>query len=532
MPSAPLPFGPVLETSSEEISGGSPEAFNVLVDIRGTLRKRPGLRAYTGVAPSTAIDAGGVLGLYLTDKRTAHTSGSDVVSGVHPGVLYAVGATVQASGSGHPRGRNVYRVAGGTATLLTGTTDEDRLKADALADTRQPRPQFVETEALLVMAGGDEIAKVDIRPETFSAPNFTTNADYHDISLLGGCPPLASFILTNSSRILANDTQLDQTKIRYSDISQGIVSFAGHESWDPSPGAAGFVTAEAKSDSIVAIAENTNDIYVFGRRNLQIFLPDGGTTFAPTTALELGCLAPYSPVKIDDGYVWLDHTTRFVKSNGGQFDDIGASIQATLDQLSTPEDCYGYRFSESFADCLVFRFEADEQTLVWQAGVGWAKWAQFNDATQEWDQFPVLSHHQRSDGGLNVVGMEDGTIRVLSLDADDDLGTPIVAYAKTGFLDRDSDERKTCVSVSLTFKLTPNMSPVTCYLDYRDDLSDEWNSIPIQLSTADGNLTPTIPITSLGVYYRRQWLFRFPETGDMKLIRAVEKFKVQGSEES
>ncbi len=246
--------------------------------------------------------------------------------------------------------------------------------------------------------------------------------------------------------------------------------------------------------------------------------------------MEAGCLAPYSVVKIDDGYVWVDHQTRVVKSNGRELNDIGSSVQFTLDQLSTPEDCYAYRFSDSFADCLVFRFEEDEQTLVWQAGVGWARWAQFNEATQEWDQFPVLAHHQRADGGLNVVGLEDGTIRLLSLDADDDLGDPIVAYAKTGFIDRESDERKQVVEVALTFKLPPNMSPVTCYLEYRDDLSDEWMSLPIELSTSDGNLTPTIRIRSLGVYYRRQWLFRLPETGDMKLVRATEKFEVEGQE--
>ncbi len=531
MPSAQLPFGPVLETSSEEIAGASPEAFNVLVDTRGTLRKRPGLRAYSGVAPATVIDSAGILGLYVTDKRVAHTSGSATVSGTNPGVLYAVGATVSASGGGHGRGHIVYRVAGGVATALTGTANEDRLSADAIATTRTPRPKFVETEALLVVAGGAEVGKIDIRPETFSAPNFTTNASYHAMSFLGGCPPLANFLITNSSRLLANDTQLDQTKFRYSDISQGIVSFAGHESWDPSPGAAGFTTAEAKSDAIVAMDENTNDIYIFGRRNLQLFLPDGSSTFAPSVAQETGCLAPYSVTKIDDGFVWLDHQTRFVKSNGSEFGDIGASIQATLDDLATPGDAYGYRFSESFADCLVFRFEADLTTLVWQAGVGWARWAQYNATTGAWDQFPVLCHHQRADGGLNIVGLSDGTIRVLSLDAADDLGTPIVAYSKTGFLDRESDERKTSEAVHLTFKLTPGMTPVTCYLDYRDDLSQEWTSIPIELSASDGNLTPTITLNSLGVYYRRQWLFRFPETGDMKLVRAVERFSLEEVEE-
>jgi hypothetical protein len=530
MPSAPIPFGPLLETSSDQISGGSPEAFNVLLDARGTLRKRPGLRAYTGVAPATSIDANGVLGLYVTDKRVAHTSGSAIVSGEHPGVLYAVGATVNASGDDHPRGRNVYRVAGGSATLLTGTADEDRLAADALATTRAPRPQFVETEALLVIAGGAEPAKIDIRPETFSAPNFTTNADYHNIAFLGGCPPLSSFVVTNSSRLLMNDTQLDQTKIRYSSIAQGIVTTTGHETWDPSPGAAGFVTAEAKSDAIVAFAENTNDIYVFGRRNLQLFAPDPSTTFAPTVTLELGCVAPYSVVKTDDGFAWVDHQTRIVSSNGNEWNDLGAPIQETLDALTSPEDCYGYRYNESFADCYVFRFEADEQTLVWQAGVGWARWAQLNELTGEWEQFPVLCHHQRPDGGLNVVGLEDGTIRVLSLDADTDLGATIVAHVRTGFIDRGSDVRKRCRAVHLTFKLPPNMTPGTCFLEYRDDLSEEWMQIPLQLSTGDGNLTPTITVRSLGVYYRRQWRFRFPETGDLRLVRAVEDFSIEEQE--
>jgi hypothetical protein len=524
----PIPFLPSLETSSEEIGGGSPEAYNIIVDRRGVIRKRPGLVAYTGVAPSTSVDAAGVLGLYLTESRVAHTSGTATVSGTHPGVLYAVGATVNASGGGHNAGRNVYRIASGVATLVgTGAANEDRLSTPgALATTRFPRPTFAETEALLVIAGAAEIGKVDIRPETFSAPNFTTNADYHEMSFLGGCPPLASHVLTNSSRLLANDTQLDQTKLRYSDITQGIVDFTPHETWDPSPGAAGFFTAEARADSIVSCAENTNDIFLFGRTSLQLFAPDGSTTFAPSVTREVGCLAAYSPVKLDDKYVWLDHLTRIVLSDGREWEDVGAPVQATLDDLTTPSDCYGYRFSESFADCVVFRFEADQETLVLQPGVGWARWAQYDAEADAFTMFPVLCHHLRSDGGLNVVGMEDGTIRVLSLEAETDLGSPIVAHVKTGFVDRASDNLKQTVAVYVTVKRTQAVSEgVTCFLEYRDDLSNEWTVIDIELGVDDGNHTPTIPVRSLGVYRRRQWRFRFPDSAPLALVRVLEAFR-------
>lgn len=532
MPTAPIPFGPTLETSSEPISGASSEAFNVILDSRGTLRKRPGLVAYTGVAPSTAVDASGVLGLYLTEARVAHTSGTPTVSGTHAGVLYAVGATVNASGGGHNAGRNVYRIAGGSATLVgTGVTNEDRLATPAaIATTRYPRPVFAETEALLVIAGGAEVGKIDIRPETFSAPNFTTNADYHEMSFLGGCPPLASHVLGNSSRILANDTQLDQTKLRYSDITQGIVDFTGHETWAPSPGSAGFFTAEARPDSIVACAENTNDIFVFGKTSLQLFSPDTSVTFAPSITREVGCLAPYSPVKVDDRYVWLDHLTRIVISDGREWEDVGKPIQATLDGLTAPSECYGYRYSESFADAVVFRFETDEETLVLQPGVGWGRWALHDSATGEFTMFPVLCHHVRQDGGLNVVGLSDGTIRLLTLDAETDLGAAIVAHARTGFLDRESSNRKRTTSVQLVLKREPDLSrDVVCYLEWRDDLSEEWVEIPIELSADDGNLDPVITIYSLGVYRRRQWRFRFPDEKGLYLVRALETFEDLGN---
>lgn len=523
----PIPFGPTLDTSSEEISGACPEAYNVIVDARGVLRKRPGIGVYS-VAPSTAVDSSGVLGLYLTQSQVAHTTGTATVSGMHPGVLYAVGATVNASGGGHNAGRNVYRIAGGTATLVgTGAANQDRLSTPAsLATTRFPRPIFAETEALLIIAGCSDVGKIDIRTETYSAPSFTNpNPTYQQMSFLGGCPPQASFVLANSSRVLANDFQLDRTKVRYSGLSQGIVDFSGHETWAPSPGAAGFFTAEARSDVIVAVTENTNDIWCFGTTSLQLFLPDSTTTFAPTITREIGCLAAFSPVKVDDDYCWLDDKTRFVMSDGREWKDVGSPIQATLNGFSSPSDCYGYRYKESFADALVYRFEGDQDTLVLSPGVGWSRWAGYDATTGTFTMFPVLCHHLRSDGGLNVVGLEDGTIRTLSIENGDDLGAPIVAYVSTGFLDRDCDLLKQTISVYLTFKRTATLSKnVTCYLDYRDTLADEWTTLTIELQVDDGHWDPVVRRDSLGTYRRRQWRFRFPDDAGLYLVRVQEKF--------
>jgi hypothetical protein len=222
--------------------------------------------------------------------------------------------------------------------------------------------------------------------------------------------------------------------------------------------------------------------------------------------------------------------TRIVISDGREWEDVGKPIQATLDALTAPDECYGYRFSESFADCVVFRFETDAETLVLQPGIGWCRWAQHTAATDTFTMFPVLSHHTRQDGGVNVVGLSDGTIRLLTLDAETDLGSAIVAYCRTGFLDRESNNKKRTTAVHLAFKREPALSrDVVCYLEWRDELSDEWTVIDIELSADDGNLDPVVTLYSLGVYRRRQWRFRFPESSGLFLVGATETFEDLGS---
>src|SRR4029453_18323532 len=118
----------------------------------------------------------------------------------------------------------------------------------------------------------------------------------------------------------------------------------------------------------------------------------------------------------------------------------------------------------------------------------WAKWSQYDPVTDTHSMFPVLCHLQRPDGGLNVVGLSDGTIRTLSFDNVTDLGTAIAAFVTTGFIDRGSDYLKQTQAVHLVLKRTQALSEgVTAYLDYRDNLSDEWTTIDIDLGVDDGD---------------------------------------------
>jgi hypothetical protein len=141
--------------------------MNVVIDSRGAIRRRPGISTYSG-APSTVIDGEGIHGLHATQD------------GNLPGKLYAVAAP-QVS-------RPFYLLAAG------GATDLSLVPMGWLAGSS--RPIFAETEQLLVIATGAELQKID--------------RDTNLSERLGGDPPLASHVVANSSRLLANDVDLDR----------------------------------------------------------------------------------------------------------------------------------------------------------------------------------------------------------------------------------------------------------------------------------------------------------------------------------
>src|ERR1043165_5194313 len=100
MPIDVIDFSPKQDSSSEELGGASPYALNVIVDTNGVVSKRPGIKAYTGVAPSAVIDATGISGLYATND----------------GQLFAV--------NNSPNHRSIYKIANGSASQIDTAPDE------------------------------------------------------------------------------------------------------------------------------------------------------------------------------------------------------------------------------------------------------------------------------------------------------------------------------------------------------------------------------------------------------------------------
>lgn len=481
MPIERIDFGNSQESGWEELAGASPQAMNVVVDGRGAVRRRPGIKTYdkafTGVVDSLGIDG----------LRVAHN-----------GQIYAVGGL--SSG-----GRKIYRVS---------PTGFASISAVASTELRgEKRPVITETGALLVLAAGRELQKVIL--------------DTGASSRLEGGAPLATHVIANNSRLLANNDAFPD-QINFSDQAIGSV-FTGHEVWTVGVGLAGFFSAEARPDPIEALGENTNEVFAFGRTNVQTFAPDPVTTYATVSTREYGCAAPYSVIKVDQTFAWLDHLRRIVVSDGRSFQVISDPIGRTLSEMTTVSDCYGFRIHQDPIDALVWKFPADGRTFAYQRNGGWSQWQSWDDQDDNWLPWPVTAHYSRPDLDDNVVGTSAGKLGVMDTATNTDLGERINAFVTTGFLDRGTDRRKHCRSVRFVFQRGETTSSTAPHarFSWRDDEGDWVDWVDIDLGSA-GDTQPVVTFRTVGgVYRRRQWRFEFSDNGiELALASASEEFDV------
>jgi hypothetical protein len=469
MASERIPFEPMQKTSGSLVGGAAPLAMNVVFDAAKCVRRRPGIGLYSG-APSAAV-ATGIEALHVD----------------FTGTLWAVSSEAP---------RRIYRVTGSGSVTIPG---------ENVPGPSRYRAIVAHTEGMIVAAAGGNPVKVLYSNET--------------VTPLGGSPPQATHILANSGRLLSNNLQF-RGQVWFSGIATGGAT-AGHEQWTLGIGNAGFVGAEARPDPVVAVAENTNEVFVWGTTSLQVFAPDGITVYAPGSTREHGCIAPYSIIKRDQSFVWLDDRRRFVASDGRNVEPIGDDIQSQVDAMETVSDCYGFRLRTGTTDALVWVFPSEGVAFAYAGG--WSQWAGYGE--QGYSLLNIGAAELNPGDGVQVVGTRDGFVGELTEAVNTDLGVPIKAEIVTGFLNRGSDQRKHCKAVHISLRRGENETGShKAWLSYRDAPGEPWKNLPISLGTV-GQSDPVITFRSLGTYRRRQWKFEFAEDSNLTLASAEEQFE-------
>jgi len=149
-----------------------------------------------------------------------------------------------------------------------------------------------------------------------------------------------------------------------------------------------FASTEGSPDGLVAVASNFREVWAFGTNSIEVWYDSGATDY-PLQRIqgafnELGCAAPYSVAKMDNGMFWLGRDRRgqgmVYRANGYTGQRISThAIEWQIQQYSDISDAIAYTYQQDGHSFYVLTFPSDNATWVydsatqaWHERAGWS----------------------------------------------------------------------------------------------------------------------------------------------------------------
>lgn len=190
-----------------------------------------------------------------------------------------------------------------------------------------------------------------------------------------------------------------------------------------------FASAEGVPDNIVGLIVDHREVWLFGNTSVEVWYNSGATDF-PLQRIqgafnEIGCAAPYSIAKMDNGLFWLGADARgrgiVYRANGYTGQRISThAVEWQIQQYGDLSDAVAYTYQQDGHSFYVLIFPSanttwvyDVATQAWHERAGWSNGA-------------FTRHRSNCQMAFNseiIVGdYEDGRIYAFDLDvyADDD----------------------------------------------------------------------------------------------------------------
>lgn len=380
---------------------------------------------------------------------------------------------------------------------------------------------FAEDSGRIMIAGGGQIQTwtgvIGVLAARLAAYVFGTNQ-----------PPLgATHVVKLTGFVACNNVYPGQLgTILWSDYGDG-----SDGTWPP----LNFVVADARPDPVVALFENLRELYAFGTQTVQVYAPSSvdptiGTAgyFAPSASIDLGTIAPYSVIRLDQTFAFLDYRRRFVQTDGRTFTPLSAAIDKTLQDIPTVSDCWGFRCRIAFWDLLVWVFPSTSSAYYYE--LNQKKWGRLRgwDGTDAYQLIRMGAYAYYAAGNQHFIGDRIyENVFTFDLNAKTDVapdGTntrAIVAERVTGRLDWDTTKRKRCNSVRL-FLRRGTTAGASVEIMKSDDGGPWSEPFLVGLGSADGDSTNWADWYPGGIYRRRQYKLRYSNSTDT-VISAIEE---------
>jgi len=190
-----------------------------------------------------------------------------------------------------------------------------------------------------------------------------------------------------------------------------------------------FASTEGSPDGLVAVVSNFREVWAFGTNSIEVWFDSGATDF-PLQRIqgafnELGCAAPYSVAKMDNGLFWLGRDRRgqgiVYRANGYAGVRISThAVEWQIQQYDDMSDAIGYTYQQDGHSFYVLIFPSANTTWVYDAATqAWHERAGFSDGN-------FTRHRSNCQMAFNnkiVVGdFENGNIYAFDLDDFSDNG--------------------------------------------------------------------------------------------------------------
>ena len=190
-----------------------------------------------------------------------------------------------------------------------------------------------------------------------------------------------------------------------------------------------FASTEGSPDGLLAVVSNFREVWAFGTNSIEVWYDSGATDF-PLQRIqgafnELGCAAPYSIAKMDNGLFWLGRDRRgqgiVYRANGYQGQRISThAVEWQIQQYTDMSDAIAYTYQQDGHSFYVLIFPTANTTWVYDAATqAWHERAGFAEGA-------FTRHRSNCQMAFNnkiVVGdFENGNIYAFDLDVYADNG--------------------------------------------------------------------------------------------------------------
>jgi hypothetical protein len=152
-----------------------------------------------------------------------------------------------------------------------------------------------------------------------------------------------------------------------------------------------FASTEGSPDGLVAVIANFREVWAFGTNSIEVWSDTGATDFPlqriPGAFNELGCAAPYSIAKMDNGLFWLGRDRRgqgiVYRANGYAGQRISThAVEWQIQQYSDLSDAVAYTYQQDGHSFYVLIFPTANTTWVYDVATqAWHERAGFDNGS-------------------------------------------------------------------------------------------------------------------------------------------------------